>query len=174
MPPGPKRARLIQRTGHDGCLSTPARLAVGFGRGQPAGTLNVTASPQGPLGKRPEDCGSPVSALVLGARDVAELGVSPDAARSRWTTPKPYMKHSLKSRLGNRKNCAGESVCFRPAHTFLALGWKSMLDSPLGSCGRRNDWGGSTPSVPKGCPQWPLGPTSLTSPQTWRATSRPP
>ena len=48
-------ARLIHGWGHGGCLSTPSRLAVGFGRGRPAA---VAASPQG-LGKVRELLGPP-------------------------------------------------------------------------------------------------------------------
>lgn len=48
-------ARLIHGWGHGGCLSTPSRLAVGFGRGRPAASA---ASPRG-LGNKPGNCGSP-------------------------------------------------------------------------------------------------------------------
>lgn len=76
-------ARLIHGWGHGGCLSTPSRLAVGFGRGRPAAKA---ASPRG-LGKSGNLWVPRLCRGSGGSRIAAELGVNPEAAQRRYGSP---------------------------------------------------------------------------------------
>ncbi len=87
-------ARLIHGWGHGGCLSTPSRLAVGFGRGRPAASA---ASPRG-LGNKPGNCGSPASAAGL-----ADPGLRQSSAsirkRPSGDTGRPTTVHEPESKV---------------------------------------------------------------------------